>query len=123
RDLARALRCPHPQYLRGRGRDPGAGHRAPPARGSQLSDRTRTILITGCSSGIGYACAHGMRARGWCVFVTARKDADLDMLRTEGFEALPLDYAVPGSIAACAADVLSACGGRLDALFNSGAYG
>lgn len=88
-----------------------------------MSERRRAILITGCSSGIGYACAHGMKGRGWRVLVTARKDADLDMLRTEGFEAFRLDYADPASIAACAETVLDACDGRLDALFNSGAYG
>ncbi|MGE0211035.1 MAG: SDR family oxidoreductase [Parvibaculaceae bacterium] len=88
-----------------------------------MSEKARAILITGCSSGIGYTCAHGMRGRGWRVFVTARKEADLEMLKAEGFETFPLDYADHASIAACASDVLAACGGRLDALFNSGAYG
>ena len=83
----------------------------------------RTILITGCSSGIGYACAIGMKARGWRVFATARKDEDLKRLEAEGLEALYLDYTDTGSVAACAAEVLRRSGGRLDALFNNGAYG
>jgi NAD(P)-dependent dehydrogenase (short-subunit alcohol dehydrogenase family) len=83
----------------------------------------RTILITGCSSGIGYACALGMKQRGWRVFATARKDADLKRLEAEGVEALYLDYAERASVDACAAEVSRRTGGRLDALFNNGAYG
>ncbi len=83
----------------------------------------RTILITGCSSGIGYACAKGMKARGWRVFATARKDEDLQRLDGEGLEALYLDYAERESVAACAAEVAKRTGGTLDALFNNGAYG
>ncbi|MFT3988394.1 SDR family oxidoreductase [Aestuariivirga sp.] len=83
----------------------------------------RSILITGCSSGIGYAAALGMKARGWRVFATARKDDDLKRLETEGLEALPLDYADRDSVAALAAEVSRRSGGKLDALFNNGAYG
>jgi len=83
----------------------------------------RSILITGCSSGIGQACAIGMKARGWRVFATARRDVDLQALEVAGLEAVYLDYADPASIAACAETVLAATGGRLDALFNNGAYG
>ena len=41
----------------------------------------RSILITGCSSGIGYTCALGMKQRGWRVITTARKPDDLLMLK------------------------------------------
>jgi NAD(P)-dependent dehydrogenase (short-subunit alcohol dehydrogenase family) len=84
---------------------------------------SKSLLITGCSSGIGYACAHGMKARGWRVFATARKDEDLKRLAAEGLEALQLDYAETDSVAACAEEVGKRTGGRLDALFNNGAYG
>ena len=83
---------------------------------------TRTILITGCSTGIGYCCARGMKARGWRVFATARKDADIARLKDQGLESVYLDYTEPASIAAALADVLAATDGRLDALFNNGAY-
>jgi len=83
---------------------------------------TRTLLITGCSTGIGSCCARGMKARGWRVFATARKDADIARLKDDGLESLYLDYAEPDSIAAALADVLTATDGRLDALFNNGAY-
>ncbi len=83
----------------------------------------RSILITGASSGIGEHAALTLAARGWLVFATARKDADLERLRAAGLTALSLDYEDEASIKAAAAAVLSATGGRLDALFNNGAYG
>jgi len=84
----------------------------------------RSVLITGCSSGIGLASARVMKARGWRVFATARKLEDLARLKDEdGIESLYLDYAEPESIAAVADQVLDATGGALTALFNNGAYG
>jgi NAD(P)-dependent dehydrogenase (short-subunit alcohol dehydrogenase family) len=83
----------------------------------------RSILITGCSSGIGYFCALGMKQRGWRVFATARSQADLDGLEAEGLEPVHLDYTQPKSIEACADAVLAATNGQLFALFNNGAYG
>ena len=84
----------------------------------------RTILITGCSSGIGWASAKVMKARGWRVLATARRPEDLARLRSElGVEALSLELADPASIAACAAEALRLTGNRLDAVFNNAAYG
>jgi len=82
----------------------------------------RSILITGCSSGIGYNAAHGLRARGWRVFAACRKEADCERLRAEGFESPRIDYTDEASIQQGVAEVLAATGGRLDALFNNGAY-
>lgn len=82
----------------------------------------RSILITGCSSGIGYAAAHGMRARGWHVFAACRKAEDCARLTDEEFDSPQLDYSDPDSIITALADVLEATGGTLDALFNNGAY-
>ena len=84
---------------------------------------TRSVLITGCSSGIGEACARGLKARGWRVFATARKPEDLARLEGEGFDALFLDYRDEASIEAAADEALRRTGGRLYALFNNGAYG
>ena len=86
-------------------------------------DERRSILITGCSSGIGRACALGLMARGWRVFATARREEDIEDLNGLGLEALYLDYDEPESIAACVSEVVRRTGGRLDALFNNGAYG
>jgi len=82
----------------------------------------RSILITGCSTGIGRYAAEGMQARGWRVFATARKAADIEALAAHGLDALYLDYAEPDSIEAAVEKVFAATGGTLDALFNNGAY-
>lgn len=84
----------------------------------------RTILITGCSSGIGLACARRMKSRGWRVFATARKPDDMARLeRDERLDVVPLELTDAASIAACAETALQRSGGRLDALFNNAAYG
>lgn len=83
----------------------------------------KTILMTGCSSGIGYAAAHGMRERGWRVFAACRQQADCDRLIAEGFDSPLLDYTDTASIHAALAQVLAATGGTLDALYNNGAHG
>jgi len=82
----------------------------------------RSLLITGCSSGIGYDAAHGMARRGWRVFATCRQEADCERLRGEGLESFRLDYADEDSIAAAVDEALSRTGGRLDAVFNNGAF-
>lgn len=82
----------------------------------------RTILITGCSSGIGLDAARGLRARGWRVFASCRAEADCARLRAEGFDSPQLDYADTASITRALAEVLEATGGRLDALYNNGAF-
>lgn len=83
---------------------------------------TRTILITGCSSGIGYDCAHYLRSKGWRVFASCRKQEDCDRLHAEGFQSPRIDYEDEASVETGLAEVLDATGGTLDALFNNGAY-
>lgn len=82
----------------------------------------KTLLITGCSSGIGLDAAQRMTARGWRVFATCRAEADCDRLRAEGLESFRLDYDDEASIAQSVSETLSRTGGRLDALFNNGAF-
>jgi NAD(P)-dependent dehydrogenase (short-subunit alcohol dehydrogenase family) len=84
---------------------------------------TKTILITGCSSGIGYAVAKGLKSRGYRVFATARRSEDVETLSAEGFESLQLDLADSASIQHAVNTVLERTGGTLYALFNNGAYG
>jgi NAD(P)-dependent dehydrogenase (short-subunit alcohol dehydrogenase family) len=83
----------------------------------------RSILITGCSSGIGHCVAHGLQKRGYRVFATARKPADIDRLTGEGLESLQLDLDDSASIAAAVTEILDRTGNRLDAVFHNGAYG
>lgn len=82
----------------------------------------KSILITGCSSGIGYGVAQDLRNAGWRVFASCRKLADCERLISEGFDSPRIDYADGDSIAAGLAEVLAATGGTLDALFNNGAF-
>lgn len=85
---------------------------------------TRTILITGCSSGIGLDAVRTMKARGWRVIATARKPEDIASLKAEeGVEVLHLELADPKSIVACADAALALTGGKLDAIFSNAAYG
>ena len=84
--------------------------------------KNRSILITGCSSGIGARCATGLAERGWRVFTAARKPDDVDRLAQAGFEAVRLDYADEASISAAVETVLARTRGMLDAVFNNGAY-
>jgi NAD(P)-dependent dehydrogenase (short-subunit alcohol dehydrogenase family) len=84
----------------------------------------RSILITGCSSGIGYTAAHALQQRGWRVIATARQPQDVDRLIAEGLEeALLLDLNSSESIQNAVDKLLTATGGTLDALFNNAAYG
>ena len=83
----------------------------------------RSILITGCSSGIGYCVARGLKSRGYQVIATARHSADVASLREEGFQALSLDLDRSESILEATEAALDLSGGRLYALFNNGAYG
>jgi NAD(P)-dependent dehydrogenase (short-subunit alcohol dehydrogenase family) len=82
----------------------------------------KTILVTGCSTGIGAFCARALRDDGWRVFATARTDQDIATLKAEGFEAFLMDYRDPVSIKRLVEDVMAATGGTLDALFNNGGY-
>lgn len=83
---------------------------------------SRSILVTGCSSGIGRHCALALMADGWQVFATARKQSDIRLLAESGVTALYLDYCDEGSISSAFEAVCAATGGTLDAVFNNGAY-
>jgi NAD(P)-dependent dehydrogenase (short-subunit alcohol dehydrogenase family) len=87
------------------------------------ADKRRAVLITGCSSGIGYACARGLARRGYRVIASARQEADVGRLAGEGLEAVLLDLDDSVSIVAAVERTLELTGGRLYALFNNGAYG
>ncbi len=103
-----------------------AGVRLGPAMnrsGSSTPGAGRAVLVTGSSSGIGLAVARGLRARGYRVFASARRAADVDRLRGEGLESCRLDLDDDASITAAVAAVLDKTDGRLYALFNNGAYG
>ncbi len=88
-----------------------------------LKTNYKTILITGCSTGIGFDAAKTLQQRGYRVFATARKTEDVTCLKNLGFESLLLDLADEKSIDYALEQILEKTGGRLDFLFNNGAYG
>ncbi len=83
----------------------------------------KTILITGCSSGIGYCVAHALHHKGYRVFATARKQESVDELLNEGLESLRLDLTDTNSIQPAFEEIMRRTDGTLYALFNNGAYG
>lgn len=92
-----------------------------PGNGRTQEDR-RVLLVTGCSSGIGHHAAHALAKRGWRVFAACRRSEDCARLVSQGLASPLIDYERPETIGAGLSEVLDATGGRLDALFNNGAY-
>ncbi|RPE63248.1 short-subunit dehydrogenase [Pacificibacter maritimus] len=82
----------------------------------------RSILMTGCSSGIGYDAAHALKSQGWRVLATCRQQKDCDRLKGEGLESFVLDYEDPQSIKDAFDHAMTLTDGTLDALYNNGAY-
>jgi len=82
-----------------------------------------TVLVTGCSSGIGYHVAKGLKERGYNVYTTARKAEDVERLISEGFKCLQLDYADSESVQDLANELMLLVGTNLYAVFHNGAYG
>lgn len=85
--------------------------------------KPKSILITGCASGIGLCVAQGLKKRGHRVFATARKFTDVQKLKEMGFESFILDLDDSLSITNAVKNILRLTGGTLDAVFNNGAYG
>jgi NAD(P)-dependent dehydrogenase (short-subunit alcohol dehydrogenase family) len=82
----------------------------------------KSILITGCSSGIGLSAALTLKQKGYRVFACARRDSDVAHLKTLGFEAVKLDIDDTLSIQTALDEVLKATGGTLYAVFNNSGY-
>jgi NAD(P)-dependent dehydrogenase (short-subunit alcohol dehydrogenase family) len=86
-------------------------------------NQQKIVLITGCSSGIGYCVAHGLKQRGYRVIATARREESVSQLISEGFESLRLDLADSDSVQQAFGEIMQLTDGRLYALFNNGAFG
>jgi len=82
----------------------------------------KTVLITGCSSGIGLCLAHGLRSSGYHVFATTRKEEDMIKLKKLGFDAFILDLASSKSIKDAIYEIYQKTD-SIYALINNGAYG
>ncbi len=83
----------------------------------------KSILITGCSSGVGLSAAQILHKRGYRVFATARKESDVKKLSALGLESAQLDVNNSHSIHTVLNHILAKTGGTLDALFNNAGFG
>ncbi|HMO49892.1 MAG TPA: SDR family NAD(P)-dependent oxidoreductase [Kiritimatiellia bacterium] len=83
----------------------------------------KTVVVTGCSTGIGRAAAALLKDQGWQVVATARKDGDLESLSAEGFFAVKLDTADAGSVARAADEILDRLGGTVGVVVNNAGFG
>jgi NAD(P)-dependent dehydrogenase (short-subunit alcohol dehydrogenase family) len=86
--------------------------------GAMSFNDTKSVLITGCSTGIGRALAEEFARRGQRVFATARRVEALAGLEGDGIEKLALDVTDAGSIARAVAHVIESAG-RIDLLINN----
>lgn len=84
---------------------------------------SKSVLITGCSSGIGHAAAHYLKQQGFNVVASARRPQDVLQLEQEGLQAVLLDLADDSSIEQGLEQALAYTNGTLYGLFNNGAYG
>lgn len=83
----------------------------------------KSVLVTGCSSGIGLASAQALRERGWRVLAACRKAEDVARMDTLGFTGIELDLDCPQSVARAAERVIALTNNRLYGLFNNAGYG
>ena len=83
----------------------------------------KSVIITGCSSGIGYQAVKDLTARGYDVIATARNPKDVERLKAQGFFSLQLDLTDSHSIRLAFDSILEHTRGNIYGLFNNGAYG
>jgi len=90
---------------------------------TQIPSASRTVFITGCSTGIGHCAAHGLKNRGFTVIASARKPADVKRLREEGLDCIELDLDRPQSIARAVEELAGKTDRKIYGLFNNAGFG
>lgn len=83
----------------------------------------KTVLITGCSSGIGLESARELKRQGFRVLAACRKVDDVAHMNQEGFTGILLDLDDPASVDRAADEVIALTNNRLYGLFNNAGYG
>ena len=81
----------------------------------------KTVLITGCSSGIGRATARSFMQSDWRVYTTARNPADIETLGENGCEIATLDVTDDGDVRRVVDRIVEETG-RIDCLVNNAGY-
>jgi NAD(P)-dependent dehydrogenase (short-subunit alcohol dehydrogenase family) len=82
---------------------------------------SKAVLITGCSSGIGWTTAKRLSEVGWRVYATARNVEKIEPLEQSGCKLLPLDVTDEGSMVS-AVDAVEREEGAVGALVNNAGY-
>lgn len=83
----------------------------------------KVILITGCSSGIGYEAAITLSKRGHKVICSCRRQEDVDTLIQQGLSTVQLDVTDAISVGTAIEETLKMTNGRIDVLINNAGYG
>jgi NAD(P)-dependent dehydrogenase (short-subunit alcohol dehydrogenase family) len=86
-----------------------------------MSEPSKAVLVTGCSSGIGRATALRLTGAGWKVYATARRPETLSDLRDAGCQTLALDVTDEQSMQA-AVDAIEQAEGAIGVLINNAGY-
>lgn len=82
------------------------------------------VVVTGCSTGIGYSAASRLTQMGYQVIATVRNPEDIEALKAMGVQhVVLLELASSESVHAAATQINQLCHGVLFALFNNAAYG
>ncbi|KUJ72936.1 SDR family NAD(P)-dependent oxidoreductase [Thiomicrospira sp. WB1] len=87
-----------------------------------MNARTQTILITGCSSGIGYHAATSLAQKGHKVIAVCRRYQDVQHLEAQGLRSVLMDLSSTVSIHNGFAKIRAISQGRIDVLFNNAAF-
>jgi NAD(P)-dependent dehydrogenase (short-subunit alcohol dehydrogenase family) len=83
----------------------------------------KSVLITGCSSGIGLESALELKRQGFRILAACRKPEDVERMSEHGFTGVQLDLDSPDSVDRAADEILALTDGRLYGLFNNAGYG
>ena len=83
----------------------------------------KSVLITGCSSGIGLESALELKRQGFRILAACRKPEDVERMSDHGFTGVQLDLDSPDSVDRAADEILALTDGRLYGLFNNAGYG
>jgi len=89
--------------------------------GIESTGASRAVLITGCSSGIGWTTAEHLAERGWTVYATARNVEAIAPLEARACRLIPLDVTDEGSMRRAVEEVERA-EGAVGVLVNNAGY-
>ena len=82
----------------------------------------KVVLITGASSGMGKSTANILNGKGYIVYGAARRVEEMQDLKLQGIQIMPLDLTKDDSIVSCVNTILDK-EGKINILINNAGYG